>query len=542
MRGEPLEPASRATQRFVLGEHSPVRILGVRRIRPRVEHPVGQLEAVKEGREAMGVEPIERRQRLQGSVTREERPRHVEEKGSQVFEGRIRITGEVLQHGFEVVVRETGLGGGIGHGWDLAREERRTRRMSEEAPDKIDIEGTSDRLAKEQGLRRGSLRDSDPKRLGRQVMPRDVSDDICGHLGIGEDVAPSIRPPERQIQTERAVPPTLRSGEDAKSIAVTAEYLLEVAVEPDVAEGRLVVDRELVERPYVEGQKGPRGEGGRRHDGRKLLAPAERATPHDSDVTSRWGPAPGIAATPRVSVAFAMARSLRNALVAPSTRLSMRSPLLMLTSLALLLVASAAHAGNERGNVDVDDDGPSAAPYRAAPPSPSGPTHVEWYGWETLLADGVATSFVVLAATTDSSRAGPPFAYTGVTTFALGGPIIHATHHRWGIAFADLGIRVGGVFLGALTGALIGSATSSNSCGNASSGSDNLCIPSLNGAAEGAALGLLFGVVGASVIDSAVLAREKVRDKDDAVQAGFAWSPTIAPVRGGATAGLVARF
>ena len=147
-----------------------------------------------------------------------------------------------------------------------------------------------------------------------------------------------------------------------------------------------------------------------------------------------------------------------------------------------------------------------------------------------------------LAATSDSNGATQLFAYSGLGTFALGGPIVHAAHGRWGIAGADLGLRVGGVMAGFLIGGMVGAA-SSPPCvvDDGASGSGGFCA--LNGEAEGAFIGTMVGAVAAAAIDASVLARRKVRiSDDDARTSAFTWTPTITPGRSGASASVVGTF
>jgi hypothetical protein len=62
-----------------------------------------------------------------------------------------------------------------------------------------------------------------------------------------------------------------------------------------------------------------------------------------------------------------------------------------------------------------------------------------WYGWQTLLVDAV-------------SIAAMPAAGVGFGGYLLGAPIVHATHDRWGIAAASLGLRVALPVAGAIAG------------------------------------------------------------------------------------------
>jgi hypothetical protein len=66
----------------------------------------------------------------------------------------------------------------------------------------------------------------------------------------------------------------------------------------------------------------------------------------------------------------------------------------------------------------------------------------EWYGWQTLVGDGVAlVAFGVAAVAPDESGLATTFAFTGLGSYTLAAPISHAAHGRWGAAFGSLGLR-----------------------------------------------------------------------------------------------------
>jgi hypothetical protein len=120
-----------------------------------------------------------------------------------------------------------------------------------------------------------------------------------------------------------------------------------------------------------------------------------------------------------------------------------------------------------------------------------------WYGWQTLTADGFA-----LTCAFTSAAVGPAVGAVAIATYVLGGPIVHASHGRWGAAAGSLALRVGLP----VTFALIGHEL--DQC-KASDDSD-VC------GAGGPALGLVLGIGAAIAVDSAVLAREEVRAPPEA--------------------------
>lgn len=161
-----------------------------------------------------------------------------------------------------------------------------------------------------------------------------------------------------------------------------------------------------------------------------------------------------------------------------------------------------------------------------------------WYGWQTLIADA-ATVTLVPAVASQLDKDGGAIALGMVSSYLLASPIIHLAHGRPGIAAASLGLRTGMPMTGALLGAALSGDCRGSFCG-----------------LEGAAIGFVLGVLGASALDAAVLAREpretRESDKsgdDDARRApkelkrGFAVTPTGGPRKeGGFDLGLGAVF
>lgn len=139
-----------------------------------------------------------------------------------------------------------------------------------------------------------------------------------------------------------------------------------------------------------------------------------------------------------------------------------------------------------------------AAPAAAEPsPAPPARKHTHWYGWQTIIVDGMSLLVMpVMAAETNSSSV----VALAVGSYALGGPIVHLAHGEIARAAGSLGLRVGLPFVGAIGGAMVeGSSCHGEFCG-------------LRGAVLGGALGVLAAVV----IDPAALAYERV-DEDSSV-------------------------
>lgn len=107
-----------------------------------------------------------------------------------------------------------------------------------------------------------------------------------------------------------------------------------------------------------------------------------------------------------------------------------------------------------------------------------------WYGWETLTVDAVSISAI-------------PVAGVGIAGYLLGGPIVHASHDRWGIAAASLGLRLGLPLVGGMAGSKL------ENCHVSSSYDEGMC------GLAGLILGMGVGMLTAIVIDAAVLSYER---------------------------------
>jgi hypothetical protein len=116
-----------------------------------------------------------------------------------------------------------------------------------------------------------------------------------------------------------------------------------------------------------------------------------------------------------------------------------------------------------------------------------------WYGWQILIADGSATSLLLVdAALTD----GEPALALGLLFYVS--PILHAVHGNPGRAAASLGLRALLPFAGGMI-----AMESSNDCGL------------LGGSCEGLGVGVGLGYATAVLIDAGLLGWEE----DDAPDA-----------------------
>jgi hypothetical protein len=178
-----------------------------------------------------------------------------------------------------------------------------------------------------------------------------------------------------------------------------------------------------------------------------------------------------------------------------------------------------------------------------APPV-STPVSTEWYGWETIATDGGSALALTLGTVSDNPGAQWGLSIAGFAGYGLGAPIMHAARGRWKTAVADLGLRVGAVLVGGLVGLGIGTAAVSSKPACPGLTSSSSCAPFLYGLdtqVNGMMIGAAVGAVTASVLDATVLARE-TRHHADTPSTGFRWSPTLAPLPGGAAGGVAGSF
>ncbi len=132
----------------------------------------------------------------------------------------------------------------------------------------------------------------------------------------------------------------------------------------------------------------------------------------------------------------------------------------------------------------------------AVEPTPAEDAGTKSYWYQTLGADGLAFAFT-LAGARGNGDAGVTL---GLGTYLLGAPIIHVAHGRPGRAVGSVAMRIGLPFLGAMVGAAL------EPKHNCRPGVDSFECGDDEGPSGEVVLGLLLGVVGASLIDATVMA------------------------------------
>lgn len=150
--------------------------------------------------------------------------------------------------------------------------------------------------------------------------------------------------------------------------------------------------------------------------------------------------------------------------------------------------------------------------HRRPDPEPNEPTpavHHHWYGWQNLLVDVAALAVAIVSVNADAS------ALASVGIYLLGGPIVHCAHGQRGRGFGSLGLRFAMPIVGLL------------GCGVFADGDDSAC------SLEGIILGGAVGMLGAIIIDAAVLAHEDVPNEVSA-------APRVSIAIDQRSAGLVA--
>lgn len=158
-----------------------------------------------------------------------------------------------------------------------------------------------------------------------------------------------------------------------------------------------------------------------------------------------------------------------------------------------------------------------AQPVPESPRPAPGPT--SWYGYQPMAFDVVAGGMAVMSAKTENV----PLAFGAVATYAFAAPLVHLVHGSGARFAGDLGMRLGGPLVGAVTGGGIGAL-----------GGD------VYGAALGALGGLAVGATAAMIVDYAVLSKEPKREEpwDGKLHA----TPTVAATKDGASVGVGGAF
>jgi hypothetical protein len=150
----------------------------------------------------------------------------------------------------------------------------------------------------------------------------------------------------------------------------------------------------------------------------------------------------------------------------------------------------------------------------------------EWYGWQTLLADGLSIGTMALGGALDS----PAFAVLGLTSFILTPPIIHMAHSKWLAAGVSLTLRAGGTAL-IIAGLAI-------ALSNLDFNTDNENRASNDGGAVALSVLGLLALIAAPIVDAAMATQKREE------QPAHAWSvqPWLSPQTGGGGIMLGARL
>jgi hypothetical protein len=150
------------------------------------------------------------------------------------------------------------------------------------------------------------------------------------------------------------------------------------------------------------------------------------------------------------------------------------------------------------------------------------------YRGQLLASDAIAVGLLLVAANTDDNDRGEGFAKLSVATYALGAPVIHLTKNRGGRAFASLTMRIAFPIIG---GMLFDSLRPSPQC-------DDYYDYCDSGPSDEMVLGVIGGVLAASIVDAAYLGRGDAPKVEQAP----GWAPTARATQGGFAVGVGAAF
>lgn len=185
---------------------------------------------------------------------------------------------------------------------------------------------------------------------------------------------------------------------------------------------------------------------------------------------------------------------------------------------------------------------PATTTTTAPAPKPEQPQYEKvWYGYQTLIADGV--SFGTLVGGIAAGSGGVTTA--GYLGFLFATPIIHMVHRNVGPGFGSIGIRLIlpllSLGVGAIAGVIVG--------GTSGSGRFDRFADGANGAVNGAVIGGLIGVAGCVAIDAAGFAYSKERIDDRAITRAprrqapwFTLAPSLDVQKDHAALGVVGQF
>lgn len=169
-------------------------------------------------------------------------------------------------------------------------------------------------------------------------------------------------------------------------------------------------------------------------------------------------------------------------------------------------------------NQVADKEAPGMHAYQPNPPAAT----TESYGTQIVIGDLLGLALGVALGNSGSSLA------AGTLLYFAASPVVHSVHGNPGRA-------VGGLLLhltAPVAGALVGLAIDWSSC----SSEQDFCLPA------GVVFGILGGMVAATVIDAAVLARDVPVSSSPSRHAGLTPTFSVARAGGGALAGVAGRF
>jgi hypothetical protein len=152
----------------------------------------------------------------------------------------------------------------------------------------------------------------------------------------------------------------------------------------------------------------------------------------------------------------------------------------------------------------------------------------DWYGVETLAADGCALVLFIAGVATNDRSTGQGVVVGSGVAYLVGGPLVHLLHRQELTSLGSLGLRAAGPVAGGLLGAALG--------GLAAYDDGNEVI-------RGTVYGVMGGLLGAVIVDAALLAWQPAqRSSREPAGSGLAWRPRFTLTETRAELGVMGSF
>ena len=193
----------------------------------------------------------------------------------------------------------------------------------------------------------------------------------------------------------------------------------------------------------------------------------------------------------------------------------------MRSVLVLAVICQVAHAAPP-GLTEEEPPAPVVRPQQATQEPTSSTPALDSYHAQIVLADALSWTLMFIAINSSSNDRAEAFAKLSVTSYVVGGPIVHLTKDRGKRALGSITLRLALPIVGVM---VAGAVTDHGDCFDC--GDNN----------EAVGLGLLFGAIAASALDAGLIAKG-----EPAKPSQTAWTPTVHTMQGGLTLGVFGQF